>query len=106
MRSATIETSTLHLTGDWSETTDLDIYASLSVEKVVFNNQSISVERSCYGSLIGKISNPAHTISSIKAQLPPLSNWTVSEGLPERNASYDDSKWTGKSECIGLSLSS
>jgi hypothetical protein len=96
VRSATIDGPILKLTGDWTESTVLDIYAPISIEKVLFNDKTIHITRSRYGSLTGKLSSSAHTISSLQAQLPPLTKWKFNDGLPERDDSYDDSKWTGR----------
>jgi hypothetical protein len=86
----------LTLIGDWTDSIELDIYAPIAIQKVVFNGKTIRVNRTRYGSLLGKLLIPAHTAASIQKQLPDLTNWKVKDGLPERNADYDDSRWTGK----------
>jgi hypothetical protein len=96
VRGAAIDGNVLTLTGDWKESIDLDIYAPSSIQKVVFNGKTIRVNRTRYGSLLGRFLSAASTSSSIKAQLPPLTKWKVIDGLPERNGSYDDSRWTGR----------
>jgi hypothetical protein len=46
--------------------------------------------------LLGKLLIPAHTAASIQEQLPALTKWKADDGLPERKADYDDSRWIGK----------
>jgi hypothetical protein len=95
VRSAAIEHGTIELTGDWSNTTDLEVFASSSVSQVRFNGEAVRVSRTSYGSLVGNLEGCTQSTGSIQAQLPQLKSWKVNDGLPERDASYDDSKWVG-----------
>lgn len=94
VRSTSIEGSTLKLDGDYSDTSSLEIYAPSSIHKVVFNNAEIRVHRTLQGSLVGDLKTPSHTTTSIKSILPALDIWKSADNLPERQAGYDDSKWT------------
>jgi hypothetical protein len=85
---------TIDLTGDWSNTTDLEVFAPSSIAHVRFNGDEIPVSKTSYGSLVGSLGTSSNTIASIQAQLPALTSWKVNDGLPERNSSYDDSRWT------------
>jgi hypothetical protein len=96
VRSTSIAHETVDLTGDWSNATGLEIFAPSSVSRVRFNGEQLHVTKSSYGSLVGKLGESSHTIPSIQAQLPPLKKWKVNDGLPERNPTYDDSRWVGK----------
>jgi Beta-galactosidase, domain 3 len=87
---------TIDLTGDWSTTTNLEVFAPSSVSHVRFNGEEVRVSKTLYGSLMGKLGDASHLVSSIQAQLPPFKKWKVNDGLPERNLSYDDSRWVGK----------
>lgn len=60
---------------------------------MTFNNKCITVKPSSYGSLKGQLSADKITVQSLNATLPKLSNWKVADGLPEREANYDDSRW-------------
>ncbi|PVH74069.1 glycoside hydrolase family 35 protein [Cadophora sp. DSE1049] len=94
VRSATISQKTLTLEGDWEDSNVIEIYAPSVISKVSFNGKSIKVSKTKYGSLVGKLGAATHTIESIKAGLPALTDWKVADGLPERLAEYDDSRWT------------
>ncbi|CZR58948.1 related beta-galactosidase B [Phialocephala subalpina] len=93
-RTAVNTESALELTGDYSNATDIEVFAPSSVSHLKFNGQSIKVSKTTYGSLVGKLGACSETIASIQAKLPALSGWKVNDGLPERLANYDDSKWT------------
>lgn len=86
----------VELAGDWSKATHLEVFAQASIDQVFFNGVKIEVERTAYGSLVGKLGASKHSVESIKAQLPALTHWKTQDGFPERNAGYDDSRWTGK----------
>lgn len=103
VRSVAQEKGNLAITGDWSKATDLEVFASGSIDQVTFNAAKVNVHRTSYGSLVGQLSACQHSIDSIAAQLPSLINWKVQDGLPERNANYDDSRWIGR--IIFLTLS-
>ncbi|KAI4765020.1 beta-galactosidase B [Aureobasidium sp. EXF-3400] len=92
VRTAVIEGETLALVGDYNGTTPLEVFAA-GVKKVTFNGECVSVKDSAYGSLKGKLGQDKVTVQSLTASLPKLSQWKVADGLPEREADYDDSKW-------------
>ncbi|KAH7155975.1 putative beta-galactosidase [Dactylonectria macrodidyma] len=94
VRTATIKGDTIHVTGDWDEATDVEIWAPKKVKRVTFNGAKLKVSKSKYGSLISSLSAPKVTVDSLTAQLPPLTKWKVADGLPEVAADYDDSRWT------------
>ena len=85
----------MSLTGDWLNATNVEVFAPQSISEVTFNGMNIHVTRTPYGSLVGHLQASPHSINSIAAQLPALDKWKVADGLPERNASYDDSRWVG-----------
>jgi hypothetical protein len=92
VRTAKIHGNTLALIGDYNGTTPLEVFAA-GVKKVTFNGESVSVKASSYGSLKGELCQDNITVQSINATLPPLDQWKVADGLPERKAGYDDSRW-------------
>jgi len=69
------------------------VFAPSSVSQVQFNGESVRVSRTSYGSLVGNLEDCSQSTGSIQAQLPQLKSWKVNDGLPERDASYDDSRW-------------
>lgn len=100
VRSAINTEAGLELTGDYSNITDFEIYAPSSVSHVIFNGESIQVMRTSYGSLVGKLGPSMESIASIQAKLPALNNWKSKDGLPERMADYNDSRWTGENQLL------
>ncbi|PQE15098.1 beta-galactosidase b protein [Rutstroemia sp. NJR-2017a BVV2] len=92
VRSAAYSTDgvTLDLTGDNNgTTTKIEVFTSKSVTAVTWNNQTLSVEKTSYGSLIADVSGP--TLDSIT--LPSITGWKSNDSLPERLPTYDDSWW-------------
>jgi hypothetical protein len=104
VRSAAIQKKTIALTGDWSNATTLEVFAPKSVDRVTFNGKEVKTTETSYGSLVGNLKSAPYTVNSIKSKLPGLKNWKVNDGLPERQANYDDSRWIGKvaPTCYGL----
>ncbi|KAH7333386.1 glycoside hydrolase family 35 protein [Rhexocercosporidium sp. MPI-PUGE-AT-0058] len=94
VRSASVSQKTLTLRGDWSHKNSLEIFAPSAISQVIFNGHNINVSRTSYGSLLGALVPSIHSVESIKKGLPALTAWKVTDGLPERRAEYDDSKWT------------
>ncbi|KAG2179941.1 hypothetical protein INT43_003728 [Umbelopsis isabellina] len=89
VRSAEIQGTRLAFTGDTESTTSIEIVASKEIRSVTWNGINISVKRTSYGTLTGKISGP------VKINLPDLtkSTWKYSPASPETNTTFDDSKW-------------
>lgn len=96
MRNVAIEKKTIQISGDWSEKTDLEVFAPRAVNSITFNGRKIQTRRTLQGSLIGTLKASTYSVDSVKASLPALTSWKVNDGLPERKADYDDSKWTGE----------
>jgi hypothetical protein len=90
VRSAEIQGSRLVLTGDTDATTSIEIVAPKGIKSVTWNGINVSVKRTSYGTLTGKISGPNANIS-----LPDLTKatWKYSPASPETNTTFDDSKW-------------
>jgi Beta-galactosidase, domain 3 len=95
VRSVAIERDTLEISGDWANTTDLEVFAPSSVSQLVFNGQLVRTTRTSYGSLIGQLGACQASVTTLQSLLLPLVNWKMNDGLPERSPSYDDSRWTG-----------
>lgn len=95
VRSVAVERGTLEISGDWANTTDLEVFAPSSVSQLVFNGQPVRTTRTSYGSLIGQLEAGQASVTTLQSLLPPLVNWKVNDGLPERSPGYDDSRWTG-----------
>lgn len=91
LRTATIQGSTLALTGDINVTTAIEVvgYPS-SVTGVSFNQFGPSTAKNSRGVLGGIATYTAPTIS-----LPVFTDlvWKVIDSLPEARPDYDDSNW-------------
>ncbi|KAF2005169.1 glycoside hydrolase family 35 protein [Amniculicola lignicola CBS 123094] len=86
VRNAAVNGKTLVLTGDISNATTIEIFASKTVKSVTWNGKSIGASRTAYGSIKANIAG-----TTTKIKLPTLSSWKVKDTLPERLATYDDS---------------
>jgi len=90
IRTASISEKTLAITGDYSNTNSLEIFAP-PVKTVTFNGAKLSINSTSYGSIIASLLPSNETIASINAKLPALHTWKVADSLPERFAEYNDS---------------
>lgn len=92
VRSAKISGSTLALRGDSKGETTLEIFAPQKVKKVTWNGKHVKSSRTRYGSLKAELAKPP------SIELPTLSEWRVSDSLPEKLPNYDDSSaaWVGE----------
>jgi hypothetical protein len=91
VRNATVSGDTIHVIGDSSTSSAIEIYAGdPSVKKIIWNSKVLQgVRMTEYGSLIGRISGP--TTKDIL--LSSFQNWKYSDSLPEIVPGYNDSKW-------------
>ncbi|CUA69464.1 hypothetical protein RSOLAG22IIIB_08477 [Rhizoctonia solani] len=90
VRNATLDGSTLALTGDLKPgTTELELVAPALVRFVTFNRRAVHVCRSPLGTLRGNI-----TVEDPTPRLPNLTEleWKCIDGLPEVGQ-FDDSDW-------------
>ncbi|RDW76736.1 glycoside hydrolase family 35 protein [Aspergillus mulundensis] len=85
VRSARLSGSKLALRGDSEGETTLEVFAPEKVKEVTWNGEAVKVTRTQYGSLKATIAEPP------SVELPDLSGWKVSDSLPERLPTYDDS---------------
>lgn len=97
VRTVSLQGDTVSITGDWSNTTTLEVFAPSCVSRVNFNGANLHVKETSYGSLVGTLVGAADGgVAAVINTLPSLATWKVTDGLPERLSSYDDSKWIGK----------
>lgn len=71
IRSVDIDGSTLKIRGDINTTETIEIVAGDSVKKVQFNGDDLKVDKSSYGTLLGKL-----VYNKPKVALPALSKLT------------------------------
>ncbi|KAK1216295.1 hypothetical protein PQX77_021082 [Marasmius sp. AFHP31] len=95
VREASIkeENMTLNLVGDVNGTeteTVIEIYAPTSFESVTWNGQTLSVEKTEFGTLKAVITPPSELAD---VEIPTLSEleWACTDSLPELQPSFDDS---------------
>lgn len=86
VRGVTSDGSALALTGDESNATAFEVFASKHYQSVTWNGKKVRVSKTPYGSLKGSVGFSQSTI-----KLPSLASWKVRDSLPEKLASYDDS---------------
>ncbi|KAK5108541.1 hypothetical protein LTR62_008197 [Meristemomyces frigidus] len=111
VRTAEVTNDTVYITGDYSTdgVTELEVFASMGASRsgwhggdhgsnswqhkstIYFNNHPISMQSTHYGSLLGSLTPPNITTASLQVSIPPLTNWRVADGLPERMPGYNDS---------------
>ncbi|KAI9761011.1 MAG: hypothetical protein M4579_001274 [Chaenotheca gracillima] len=92
LRTAQIQDSTLHLTGDLNATATFEVIGAPSdVKSLSFNGKDVSCKPGTNGALAGEVQYTAP-----KFDLPDLESldWKYADSLPEIQSTYDDSKWT------------
>ncbi|EJD51752.1 hypothetical protein AURDEDRAFT_143037 [Auricularia subglabra TFB-10046 SS5] len=90
VRSAKIVGPVVALSGDLNAATTLEVFAPLPALAVTWNGRLLLATRTSYGSLVARYTPPTLNAAVRVGKL----NWRVADGLPERAADYDDSKWT------------
>ncbi|KAH8815593.1 glycoside hydrolase superfamily [Xylogone sp. PMI_703] len=91
VRNASISHGVVHISGDNDNATTIEVYTGNSaIQTVDWNGIRLPATKTAYGSVTADIPGAeGRTIS-----LPSLSNWHSLDSLPEKDPSYDDSKWT------------
>jgi beta-galactosidase GanA len=90
VRSTSISHGVVHVSGDNDNATTIEIYSGNSaIQTIDWNGIRLNAVKTSYGSVTAQI--PGATERTIS--LPPLENWRSADSLPEKLATYDDSKW-------------
>ncbi|KAF8060198.1 glycoside hydrolase family 35 protein [Lyophyllum atratum] len=92
VRSLTFSDSTAVVRGDLDGSTVLEIFAPAEVTKIQWNGKAVKTQKTSYGSLKATLAKPGLDAATLQKSLA-LTNWKYSDALPERQATYDDSKW-------------
>lgn len=91
LRSASVEGSTLSLTGDLNATTPLEVIGAPSpVDRIEFNGVELASQPTAYRTILATVDFvPPHF------RLPDLNSleWKFIDSLPEIQGTYDDSAW-------------
>jgi hypothetical protein len=89
VRDASVKGNTLVVNGDSDNATTLEAYTGTPIQTVVWNGRALRAKKTAYGSYTVDIPGA----ESRKVTLPALSNWRSADSLPEKQATFDDSKW-------------
>ncbi|KAF2092623.1 hypothetical protein NA57DRAFT_69687 [Rhizodiscina lignyota] len=89
VRSASVQGDIVSVVGDNQNDTTIEVYAGGSANTISWNGKHLSTKKTPYGSLTASL--PGAQARNVK--LPEL-QWKVADSLPEKQRSYDDSKWT------------
>ncbi|KAK7914118.1 hypothetical protein PG985_011821 [Apiospora marii] len=84
VRSATIEGSTLKLTGDIANATTVSVFAPKDVCSLNWNGKDVAINSKNNGVLTATVGGTASPTFS----LPALDGWKVADSLPETQANY------------------
>ncbi|KAF2199152.1 hypothetical protein GQ43DRAFT_433640 [Delitschia confertaspora ATCC 74209] len=91
IRSATIQGTELHVTGDLNQTTTFEVIsAPVSVKTLMFNGKPVTTESGRPG-FRGTVVLP--DLPSISLPSFTEAKWKYIESLPEIHSSYSDSRW-------------
>ena len=90
VRSARVDGSTVHLTGDTTAACELEVWAPQGVTNVHWNDRATAVTRTAAGSLAAR----DHLAGPARTDLPALTGWRRQAENPESAPDYDDSDWT------------
>lgn len=84
VRTARVDSTTLHITGDLLNDTTIDIFAPSAITTITWNGNEINVTATPHGSLTTTLPGPP------TVQLPPLGPWRSYDSLPEVFLNYSD----------------
>lgn len=89
VRSASVSGGIVSVVGDSQNDTTIEVYAGNSANTISWNGKQLSSKATAYGSLTASIPGAQGRVVSL-----PEVEWKVADSLPEKQRSYDDSKWT------------
>ncbi|WP_255953990.1 glycoside hydrolase family 35 protein [Streptomyces odontomachi] len=89
VRTARVAGTVLHLTGDTTTASDLEVWAPAGVTAVRWNDRPVTLARTTAGSLAARtaLAGPE------RPELPALTGWLRRAENPESAPDYDDSGW-------------
>lgn len=91
VRGASVSDRTVHISGDNDQATAIEVYCGdPSVRAIEWNGVRLDANMTRYGSITAWVPGTENRIVS----LPVLQDWKSANSLPEKDPSYDDSKWT------------
>jgi hypothetical protein len=108
LRSASIHGTTLRLRGDLNATSDIEVFADEKIKTITFNDRTLHVHKTSYGSWTGevKFEKPSFSLPDLKELhwVPSPSSSRIKtnltspqvslDSLPELSPQYSDKHWT------------
>lgn len=100
VRNARTSQGTVFVSGDNDNATEIEVYTGQhSIQAINWNGIRLKTTKTSYGSLVAQIPGTEDR----EISLPSLTNWRSANSLPEKDTTYDDSKWTTCSKNTTLS---
>lgn len=90
VRTAAVSGSSLALSGDTKDASDLEVWAPAQVHAVSWNANAVTTASTDTGSLRATAQLPG----AVPVVLPNLTGWRSAAGSPESEPGFDDSSWT------------
>ncbi|MEV5876070.1 beta-galactosidase [Streptomyces sp. NPDC052101] len=89
LRHVELRGSEVHLTGDVTETTSVEVWGPRGIDKLVWNGRTLPTRVTMSGSLMTTGLLPA----APEVRLPALGGWRMRRENPEAGPGFDDSDW-------------
>ncbi|MCS0601349.1 beta-galactosidase [Streptomyces sp. LP11] len=89
LRHVELRGSAVHLTGDVSETTSVEVWGPRGIDTLVWNGRTLPSRTTLAGSVMTTGLLPA----APEVRLPALGGWRTRRENPEADPSFDDSGW-------------
>ncbi|HET7799024.1 MAG TPA: beta-galactosidase [Humibacillus xanthopallidus] len=89
VRTAAVNGSTLTLTGDTKDASDLEVWGPSQVHTVIWNGTPVAAASVSSASLATTTQLPG----ALPVTLPALTDWRTAPGSPESQPGFDDSDW-------------
>ena len=90
VRTAHTSHNTVYVSGDNDNATTIEVYTGESTIKTInWNGIQLKTTKTPYGSITAQIPGTEHR----EISLPSLTGWRSANSLPEKESTYDDSKW-------------
>ncbi|MGQ5637255.1 MULTISPECIES: glycoside hydrolase family 35 protein [unclassified Streptomyces] len=90
LRHAEVRGNEVHLTGDVTETTSIEVWGPRGTDTLVWNGRTLPTRVTLSGSLMTTGLLPAVP----EVRLPELGGWRMRTENPEAGPGFDDSRWT------------
>jgi beta-galactosidase GanA len=89
VRTAAVSGTSLALTGDTKDASDLEVWAPPQVQGVTWNGKAVATSSTTTGSLRARTQLPG----AVPVDLPALTHWRSAAGSPESTPGFDDAAW-------------